>query len=275
MPEAERRYAKRSRLQFLKLGGSLITDKNCPHTPRLEVLNRLAWEIRQARQLDPQLKLVLGHGSGSFGHTPAHRYGTRQGVRSAAGWQGFVEVWRAAAALNHLVMEALSQAEVPAIAFPPSALVSARAGEVESWDLDPLQAALQAGLLPVVYGDVVFDCQVGGTILSTEDLFAYLAGKLRPDRMLLATVEPGVWADYPACTRLVEEITPANLPEIEAVLSESSATDVTGGMASKVRQMLRLVEGRPGMDILIFSGLEPGQLLRLLQGEVAGTRLHA
>lgn len=273
--EAERQAQRRCQIQFLKLGGSLITDKNRPHTPRLEVLSRLAQEISQALQLDPELKLILGHGSGSFGHTPAHRYGTRQGVSTAQEWQGFVEVWQAAAALNHLVMAALDQAGAPAIAFPPSASVTARSRQVESWDIRPLQAALQAGLLPVIYGDVIFDSQLGGTILSTEDLFSHLAGKLHPGRLLLATVEPGVWADYPACTRQISEITPASLPEIAALLSGSSSTDVTGGMASKVSAMLRLVEQHPGTEALIFSGLEPGQLLRILQGESAGARLHA
>ena len=59
---------------FLKLGGSLITDKSQPYTARLEVIDRLAQEILQARQENPGLLLLLGHGSGSFGHTPAHQY---------------------------------------------------------------------------------------------------------------------------------------------------------------------------------------------------------
>ena len=97
-------------LTLLKLGGSLITDKNRPHTPRLEVLARLAEEIAAARRQRPGLRLLLGHGSGSFGHVPAQKYGTCQGVHSADEWQGFVEVWHQAAALNRLVMEALRAA---------------------------------------------------------------------------------------------------------------------------------------------------------------------
>jgi isopentenyl phosphate kinase len=56
------------RLVFLKLGGSLITDKNQAHTARLDVLERMAFEIAAARAQDQDLKIVLGHGSGSFGH---------------------------------------------------------------------------------------------------------------------------------------------------------------------------------------------------------------
>lgn len=55
--------------------------------------------------------------------------------------------------------------------------------------------ALANGILPVVYGDVVFDEVRGGTILSTEDLFQHLAHQLHPERVLLAGLEAGVWAD--------------------------------------------------------------------------------
>jgi isopentenyl phosphate kinase len=266
--------SKITNLQFLKLGGSLITDKARPHTPRLEVIDRLAGEVAEARRQNPDLRLVLGHGSGSFGHVPAKKYGTRQGVHSAQGWEGFAEVWQEAAALNRLFMDALHRAGLAAISFPPSASASARDGQVGTWDLTPLQSALQAGLLPVVYGDTVFDSVRGGTILSTEDLFDYLAHQLRPRRILLAGLEPGVWADFPACTRLIPAITPATLPGLTSSLGGSSATDVTGGMASKVQQSLALAVEIPGLEVLIFSGAAEGAVLQALSGAQVGTIVH-
>ena len=65
-------------VRFLKLGGSLITDKRQPETPRMDVIERLAQEIAAARAANPSLQLVLGHGSGSFGHIYARQYGTRR-----------------------------------------------------------------------------------------------------------------------------------------------------------------------------------------------------
>ena len=209
-------------MQFLKLGGSLITEKTRPHTPRPEVLARLAGEIaaawkqaswqQAAWQQQPGMRLVLGHGSGSYGHVPARRYGTRQGVRTQEEWGGFIEVWREAAALNRLVVDALGEAGLPAMAFPPSAGLTAQDGRLAAWDLSALHAAVQAGLLPVVYGDVVFDFRRGGTIFSTEDLFEILASELKPGRLLLAGLEAGVWLDYPERTRLVRADHPGKLP---------------------------------------------------------------
>ena len=260
-------------LFLLKLGGSLITDKTKPRTPRLEVIARLAEEIASACAQNPDLQLVVGNGAGSFGHVPAKRYGTRQGVHTPQEWRGFSEVWRDAATLNRLVTDALHAAGLPAIAFPPSACVTARDGQVASWDLSPMRRALEAGLLPVIQGDVIFDTVRGGTILSTEDLFDHLARFLRPRRILLAGLEPGVWADYPACTRLVEQITPTSLGQIAAGLGGSHAADVTGGMESKVHQALGLVQAIPGLEVLIFSGDQPGAVQRALLGERIGTTL--
>lgn len=252
----------------------MITDKARPHTPRPDVLARLAGEIKQALALRPGLQLVVGHGSGSFGHVPGKQYGTRQGVYSPEQWRGFAEVWFEATALTRIVVEAFHEVGLPVIAFSPSAGVISQDGVVLTWDLAPLQAAMQAGLLPVMHGDVVFDRVRGGTILSTEDLFMYLARQLQPERILLAGIEAGVWEDYPTCDQLIPEITPERLPEIFPALGGSSKTDVTGGMSSKVQQSLVLIEEFPDLLIQIFSGESPGNVKRALLGESAGTTLR-
>ncbi|HSF80584.1 MAG TPA: isopentenyl phosphate kinase [Anaerolineales bacterium] len=262
-------------LQFLKLGGSLITDKTKVHTLRIEVLNRLASEIAEVYNSSPEIKLVIGNGAGSFGHVSAKKYGTRQGVRTAEEWRGFVEVWREAATLSHHVAFALQEAGLPALAIHPSSTVISVAGRVARWDISPLEAALGAGLIPVIHGDVTFDTVRGGTILSTEDLFGYLASQLKPRRVLLAGLEAGVWADYPTCTRLIKLITPVNMADVTPALSGSRADDVTGGMFSKVQQSLDLTSQIAGLEVLIFSGEQPGNVTRALAGENIGTVLRS
>lgn len=262
-------------LVFLKLGGSLITEKSKVSTPRPEVIASLVKEIVATRVANPDLRIVLGHGSGSFGHVPAKKHGTRAGVHTPAGWAGFIEVWQQAAALNRIVVDSLLAGTLPAFTVPPSATVTARDGVVQNWELAPIRSALQAGLLPVIYGDVVFDSVRGGTILSTEDLFAHLAKALSPQRILLAGDERGIFADYPERKQPIEEITPATYANYAGTLNGSTATDVTGGMAGKVQAMLALVGRHPNCEVQIFSGMEPGNVQRALQGERFGTILRS
>ena len=267
-------HASFTNLQFLKLGGSLITDKTKPRTARRDVIRRLAEEIKFVRSNLVDFKLILGHGSGSFGHVPAKKYNTRQGVNSADSWRGFAEVWHEAALLNQIVMEILHDVGIPAIAFPPSAGVIAKNGEILTWEISGLAEAVKNDLVPVVFGDVIFDQGMGGTIFSTEDLFSYLAQQFQPRRILLAGIDAGVWADFPNCTSLIPEITRENWHEVAASLRGSAATDVTGGMASKVKEMLDLVEENPGLEVFVFGGDRPGNIIAALQGQSLGTRIR-
>ncbi len=276
-------------LVFLKLGGSLITDKTQPYTPRTDIIEDVALQISTALRALPDLRLVLGHGSGSFGHVAASEYRTRDGVSprpsplihrerdttEAAYWKGFAEVWYQASALNRFVMRALHKVNLPAIALPPSAYVIASDGKVSIWETTALSMALAAGLVPVIYGDVTFDEIRGGTILSTEDLFSHLARALNPDRILLAGLESAVWEDFPARTRKVETVTPQTFNKVAESIDKAAGADVTGGMKSKVTQMLDLVQQNPLLKIQIFSGAEPGNIARALTGETLGTWIAA
>ncbi|MEO8356191.1 MAG: isopentenyl phosphate kinase [Chloroflexota bacterium] len=275
-------------LVFIKLGGSLITDKTKPYTPLLDVMDDLALQIVSTLQTQPNLRLVIGHGAGSFGHVAASEYKTRAGYPRSSPlihrerdatedsyWKGFAEVWYQASALNHYVMDALHKAGLRSIALPPSANVIASDGQVSVWETTPIRMALAAGIVPVIFGDVVFDEVRGGTILSTETLFNYLVKALSPERILLAGLEDGVWADFPARTRRIERITPSTFDDIKHGVGKSAAADVTGGMEAKVKEMLNLAHRNPGLKIRIFSGLEPGNLARAMMGETLGTEISA
>ncbi len=258
---------------FLKLGGSLITDKSQPYTPRPEVIRRLAEEVREALQARPDLELVIGHGSGSFGHAAAAPYGTRQGVRTPREWRGYAEVAAAAARLNRIVTDLFLEAGVPVLSLQPSASAHCRDGELFHLETAPIRAALAHGLVPLIYGDVALDEIRGGTIVSTEDLFVHLAPVLSPQRILLATRVAGV---LDAGGQVIPAISPADLPALRPSLRGARGVDVTGGMADKVERMASLVERCPDLTVQIFSGETPGTLRSVLlnAAETPGTRIH-
>jgi isopentenyl phosphate kinase len=260
---------------FLKLGGSLITDKSIPGTAHTTLINQISAQLAKALQSNQDLRILLGHGSGSFGHIPAKKYDTRNGVHSPEDWRGFATVWQHASELNTIVMNSLHEAGIPAVSFAPSSTCTTYNGKIEKWDTAPLKAALKNGILPVVFGDVAFDRGQGGTIVSTEDVFAFLAKDLNPSKILIAGMEEGVWADYPACTRLVRSITPESFKKTAAAIKGSENTDVTGGMDSKVREMLNLLAAYPYLKIRIFSGKTPDAIFDSIGGKESGTLIHS
>ena len=254
-------------MRFLKLGGSLLTDKTRDNSPRGDVVARVCAEIGAALAAQPGAPLVLGHGSGSFGHAAAKRHGTRMGVRDADGWRGFAEVSRVAAQLNRLVADAFGAAGVPVWSLAPSASALCRDGELLALADRSVSTALGQGLTPLVYGDVALDEVRGGTIVSTEEVFDWLARRLRPDFILLAGMVGGVYDRDPladASAQPVPLISAADLTPVADGLGGSHGADVTGGMASKVRVMSNLVQALPGLQVRFFSGEQPGAVTRLL-----------
>ena len=123
-----------------------------------------------------------------------------------------------------------------------------------------LSQALEAGIVPVIYGDMAFDSIKGGAVLSTETLMFYLAHHLEPTHILLAGIEAAVWADFPARQQRVEKVTPSSYKELANKVGGSHGVDVTGGMKSKVEEMLSLVGQIRNLNVQIFSGEEVGNV---------------
>ena len=261
---------------FLKLGGSAITDKTRDSTAREEVIRRIAREIHRTRDANPALSILIGHGSGSFGHFAARKFGFGQ----RSNWRAYAETGAAAWRLTRLVTDIFLEEQVPVVAMQPSASARCRDGELVELATHPIRTALARDLVPLVHGDVAFDETREMTIASTEMIFAYLAPLLKPSRIILAGIVDGVFTGDPlqdASAQLIREITPANLTVIESRLRGSHGVDVTGGMIAKVKSMVALVQREPTIRVHIVSAMRAGLIEQMLGNEdfETGTVIYA
>jgi isopentenyl phosphate kinase len=255
---------------FIKFGGSVITAKTGREAADLPAIRSLAADLAAARMARPELTIILGHGSGSFGHHYAAQYGVHRGIAPEADHIGYARTAAAALRLNRIVVDALLDAGLPALSLQPSASLQARAGQVVRWETEPLATALARGLMPVIHGDVAFDEAQGTAIISTEALLAHLAlaTRLGPSRIILVG-EDAVYTADPRIdphARRIPLITAANLTDVLSGAGGSHAVDVTGGMRSKLELMWRLIEAVPGLEVCLI-GPTPGLLAAVLRGD--------
>jgi len=238
----------------LKLGGSVITDKDTAETVDDAALSRAADAIASAADGEGS-PLVLVHGGGSFGHHHAARHGvsTTEGTRDAA---ALTEIHRAMGELNASVVDALQERGVAALPVRPLSL-ALRREELEV-PLDGIELMLSEGFVPVLHGDVVVDAGNGGTILSGDEIVVAVARGLDADRVGLCSTVPGV---LDAAGDVIPAI--GSYDEVAAAVGDSDATDVTGGMAGKVRRLLAL-----GAPAAVF---DLAALERFLETGRAGT----
>ncbi|NOK62546.1 MAG: isopentenyl phosphate kinase family protein [Chloroflexi bacterium AL-W] len=263
-------------LTFVKLGGSVITNKTQEESPNISVIKQLAAELRSvcsSTRSNRTPQLVIGHGSGSFGHTYAKRYGVHTGLSSDADWIGFALTSAAALRLNRIVVDELLAAGVPALSLQPSATIRSKQGVLTHWDTAMLSSALEHGLLPVVHGDVAFDTVQGSAIISTEQLLTHLAhdATFQLTRIILVG-EAGVYTVDPHLdphAQCIPHIDSANITTVLEGTGASHGVDVTGGMHGKIALMWQLVCAVPNLTIQLI-GPTPGLLTRAIQGDAVG-----
>lgn len=232
---------------------------------------------RLADELKPLLSdymILLGHGSGSFGHWAAKTF---EPVKRSDPRVYAARVHAVAAELNQIVTEILVEHDLPVFQFPPSAIFFTRDDYPSRLCLGALTEVLRAGYLPVTYGDVVPDKSLGGTIFSTERVFFTLNPIFKPERIVLITTVDGVFTADPLKdpdAERISEITPQNFEEIRNMLGGSNGLDVTGGMLSKVETMLNAVRSSPWLESVVITSAEPGNMERAVRGKKVGTVIH-
>lgn len=242
-------------MKLLKIGGSVITDKNGYRKARLENISRLANTVAGIWRKGAR-DLVLVHGAGSFGHAVVIKHGLEEGVKNAAQKLGYADTHAACSELSLMFVKALIENGVPAISIPPAVVLSLKGGRISSFDTKIVDDYLQSGYLPVLYGDMAPDSVLGGHPCSGDQIIAYL-GK-GADMVVLVTDVDGVLDDNGMVIPLVTE---HNFFEISKHLKHTP-NDVTGGMKGKLKELLAL-----GTVAYIVNGLHPERVEAIFSGK--------
>jgi isopentenyl phosphate kinase len=240
----------------LKLGGSVVTEKDEPEQVDEAAL---AWTADAVAASDVE-RLVAVHGGGSFGHHHAATHGvsTTDGTHDPG---AVADIHGAMKTLNRRVVDALLARDVPAVPVHPLS-VGARDGDgALALPVESVRTLLGEGFVPVLHGDIVAHAGEGVTVVSGDELVTSLARSLNADRVGMCSTVPGVLdeaGDVIPRIRAFDDAADA--------LGGSETTDVTGGMAAKVRALLAL-----GAPAFVFG---PEELSQFLRGDDAGTRIE-
>ncbi len=245
---------------LIKLGGSVITNKDIPLSLRKNVLTRLVQEIAYAREKYPEISFVVGHGHGSFAHVPASKYQTKQGFINDESVYGMTVVLDSVAQLNRTVIHEFLRADIPAAAVRPNNSLVTNNRQADTFFTDVFEQYLKAGVVPITCGDVLMDRAQGCTIWSTEEVLSFFAHKFQQrdwevQKVIHVTDVPGVMDEQ---GKTIERITQKDWVVVEKALGQAKGFDVTGGMVLKLQQSLQLAES--GITSLILSGLEENNL---------------
>jgi isopentenyl phosphate kinase len=239
----------------LKLGGSVVTEKDTPETVDEDRLGNLAATVADAGSSD----LVVVHGAGSFGHVHADEHGVSTTTGSTDS-RAVRDIAASMGRLNEAVVDALAGAGVPAVPVHPFSVGHRDAGGNLHLPTAHLATMLDEGFVPLLHGDILTQAGKGATILSGDEIVTHLAAELDADRLGLCSTVPGVLDEDGDVIPSIERY-----DDVAAALGGSDATDVTGGMAAKVEALLAAET-----TAFVFG---PDDLRTFLAGGDAGTRI--
>jgi isopentenyl phosphate kinase len=262
-------------LCLVKIGGSAITDTSKPNTPRMSEIKRLSKELYAASK---HVNMIVGHGSGSFGHVPAAKYKVQRGLINSHSLKGASITQHTAAMLHRIVIGEMYNAGLNPVSFAPSANAITSGGRIVNWNITPIVHALKKGFTPVTYGDVTMDIKQGVAIVSTEEALRYLSEKLKPSRIVVGSDIDGVYTSNPKLdkhAKLIRSIDHSNIKDALAGASSSTKVDVTGGMRTKLQYLYGMAKSTGAEGVIVNINV-PGRLYKALLGrDVISTIIKA
>ncbi len=237
----------------VKVGGSAITWKDRAKAARIDVMETIARELKEASS---RARILLVHGAGSFGHPIARRYGI---TTSSGRARGVAEIRLSLLELSYMLLSKLSDAGVEATLLSPMGLMVARRGRIAKVLMEPIVKLLDSGIMPVLHGDVVSDIEGDFTVVSGDQIASRLAVELKASRLVFGVDVDGVLDERGA---LIRKLSLGKIPEYTR---RQGIPDVTGGMAGKLMEARAALEA--GIPVLVGSAVRQGVLLKMMCGE--------
>ena len=249
----------------IKLGGSVITDKKIPYHAKVDVIKNIAKSLKKINA-----PLVISHGSGSFGHTSAAKYCKKHGYTSK--W-GIAKVAFDAMTINNIVTEIFISEKLPAVSFRPMSHITAEKGKIKNSFFEPILLALEQGLIPVVYGDIIWDLEWKSTVFSGETTLNALGIYLQKKGYLVKKIIELCNVDgvLDSQGKVIPHINKPLWNEIKSSVGASADTDVTGGMRHKIEAALDLAKS--GISTHIINGNSSGVLIDAINKKSVGTTI--
>jgi len=221
---------------LIKLGGSIITNKEKPLSVRRKTINNLVKSLKKINE-----PTIIVHGGGSYGHYWSVKYNMHTKERKYD-LRGVAIVKNSMIELNKIILDSLLKNRLNPYCLPPTDFMSGN--KSISKKVKEIEKIAKSGLIPVTYGDALWYGQKKTYILSGDKIMTHLAKILKPRLCIFVLDEDGLYSDLKS-KKLIYEF-----KDKSPSISENKM-DVTGGMTRKVEEASKI--SKMGMTSLIIS----------------------
>lgn len=252
---------------LLKLGGSLLTDKNQPFSIRKDIV-----KIAVKQVIDANVKLILIHGGGSFGHPLAKQYSIINGFDKSIPNQilGLTQTHQSMNKFNSYLINLFLEKGFPTFSIQSSSIFLRDSSQIITNSIDIIETALDLNILPILYGDIILDKHGSFSIISGDEIIFELCENLKNyaiSKVIFTMETDGLFISDNTKENgytLLKECT-CNELDLINLADMGQKIDVTGGIQGKLNFIKKICNYK--IPVQLINGLHEGYIFKALKNQ--------
>jgi len=235
---------------LIKLGGSIITNKEKPLSARRKTIDNILNQIKRIRE-----PMILVHGGGSYGHYWSVKYDMHT-KPAKYDMRGVSIVKNSMIDLNKIILDSAVKNRINAYCLPPTDFMNGNK-PIKNKILTINEIA-KSGLTPVTYGDALWFGQKKSYILSGDVIMTMIGKILKPRLSIFVLDVDGVYSNTKS-KKLIHDF------KKEKPIIRKNKIDVTGGMTRKITEATDM--SKSGLKVFFVNGNKPKRILAAVSGK--------
>ena len=235
---------------LIKLGGSIITNKEKPLSARRKTIDNILNQIKRIRE--PK---ILVHGGGSYGHYWSVKYDMHT-KPAKYDMRGVSIVKNSMIDLNKIILDSAVKNRINAYCLPPTDFMNGNK-PIKNKILTINEIA-KSGLTPVTYGDALWFGKKKSYILSGDVIMNIIGKILKPRLSIFVLDVDGVYSNTKS-KKLIHDF------KKEKPIISKNKIDVTGGMTRKITEATNM--SKSGLKVFFVNGNKPKRILDAVSGK--------
>jgi len=235
---------------LIKLGGSIITNKERPLSARRKAIESILKQIKKIKE--PK---IIVHGGGSYGHYWSVKYDmhTKPAKYDA---RGVAIVKNSMIELNKIILDIAVKNRINAYCLPPTDFMNGNKSIKNK--ILTMNDISKSGLIPITFGDALWFGQKKSYILSGDVIMTIIAKVLKPRLSVFVLNVDGVYSDLKT-KKLIYDF------KKEKPTISINKMDVTGGMTRKITEAVKI--SRSGLNVFFTNGNKPQRITDAVSGK--------
>ena len=235
---------------LIKLGGSIVTNKERPQSVRRKTIDNI---LKQIKKIDEPKILV--HGCGSYGHYWSVKYDMHT-KPARYSLKGLSVVKNSMIELDKIILDNATKNRLNTYSLPPTDFMNGNK-PIRS-KIEKIGEIAKSGLIPVTYGDALWYGQKKSYILSGDVIMTAIAKVLKPRLSVFVLNVDGVYSDTKS-KKLIYDFKKEK-PKIS-----KNSMDVTGGMTRKIAEATKM--SKAGLKVFFVNGNKPQRITYAVSGK--------